>query len=262
MSRQFNNKKSNNTANNVNSRKPFCKVCADAGKTDTAHFPRKTADPNSEVVCPTLLSLECRYCFKNGHTVKYCTVLKERNARDEQDRREHERHQRHLERQMEQERQARAPVVEKKANGKFAVFLDEDEEEERREREEEEMRLKVEEAAAALVAKREAEFPTFGLKPAAVPAPNSTNWAAMAQNAAALPLPKPKAKAVTIVEEKPKTNVRWADDSDDDVQDEEMYESLLNDDDDEPSSPRPFAFLSSSSSAPCYARATADDDDW
>ena len=142
MSRQFNNKKSNNTANNVNSRKPFCKVCADAGKTDTAHFPRKTADPNSEVVCPTLLSLECRYCFKNGHTVKYCTVLKERNARDEQDRREHERHQRHLERQMEQERQARAPVVEKKANGKFAVFLDEDEEEERRERDEEEMRLK------------------------------------------------------------------------------------------------------------------------
>jgi len=257
MSRQFNNKKSNNSA--VNSRKPFCKVCADAGKTDTAHFPRKTAEPNSEVVCPTLLSLECRYCFKNGHTVKYCTVLKERNARDEQDRREHERHQRHLERQMEQERQARAPVVEKKAIGKFAVFLDEDEEEERRERQEEEMRLKVEEAAAALVAQREAEFPTFGLKPAAKTALVANNWAAMAQNAAALPLPKPKAKAVVIVEEKPKANVRWADDSEDEYN-EEMYESVLNDD--EPSSPRPYEYPSISSSVPCYARATADDDDW
>ena len=257
MSRQFNNnKKINNTA--ANSRKPFCKVCADAGKTDTAHFPRKTADPNSEVVCPTLLSLECRYCFKNGHTVKYCTVLKERNARDEQDRREHERHQRHLERQMEQERQARAPVVEKKANGKFAVFLDEDEEEERRERDEEEMRLKVEEAAAALVAKREAEFPTFGLKAAPKNAPAATNWAAMAQNAAALPLPKLKTKVVAIVEEKPKANVRWADDSDDEYN-EEMYDSLLNDD--EPSSLRPYE-SPSISNAPCYARASADDDDW
>jgi len=262
MSRQFNNKKLNTNANNnVNSRKPFCKVCADAGKTDTAHFPRKTADPNSEVVCPTLLSLECRYCFKNGHTVKYCTVLKERNARDEEARREHERHQRHLERQMEQERQARAPVAEKKANGKFAVFLEDDEEEERREREEEEMRLKVEEAAAALVAKREAEFPTFGLKAAPKTAPVATNWAAMAQNAAALPLPKPKPKAV--VEEKPKLNyVGWAEDSDDDVQDEEMYESAVASEDDEPSSPRPFTFPSISSNAPSYARSSWDDDDW
>ena len=261
MSRQFNNKKFNTNANNnVNSRKPFCKVCADAGKTDTAHFPRKTPDPNSEVVCPTLKALECRYCFKNGHTVKYCPVLKERNARDEQDRREHERHQRHLERQMEQERQARAPVVEKKANGKFAVFLDEDEEEERRERQEEEMRLKIEEAAAALVAKREAEFPTFGLKAAPMTAPVATNWAAMAQNAAALPLPKPKAKA--IVEEKPKSKGKydgWADDSDEEYE-EEMYESVVGDED--PSSPRPFEFLPLTSSTPSYSRSSWDDADW
>jgi hypothetical protein len=259
MSRQFNNKKFNNSANaNTNSRKPFCKVCADAGKSDTAHFPRKTADPNSEVVCPTLLALECRYCFKNGHTVKYCTVLKERNARDEELRREEERYHRQEERRIEQERQARAPVVEKKATGKFAAFIDEDEEEERKERQEEEMRLKIEEAAAALVAKREAEFPTFGLKKVApMSAPVATNWASMAQNAAALPLPKPKPKAV--VEEKPKLNyVGWAEDSDDEYE-EEMYESVVGDED--PSSPRPFEFLPVSN-VPCYARATADDDDW
>ena len=263
MSRQFNNKKFNNSTNaNTNSRKPFCKVCADAGKTDTAHFPRKTADPNSEVVCPTLLSLECRYCFKNGHTVKYCTVLKERNARDEQYRREEERYHRQEERKMEQERQARLPpIVENKAISKFAVLLDEDEEEERKERQEEEMRLKIEEAAAALVAKREAEFPTFGLKSAPKTAPVTTNWSVMAQNAAALPLPKPKAKAV--VEQKPKaktTSVGWADDSDDEYE-EERYESVLASDN-ETSYPRPFTFPALSSSTPCYARASYDDNDW
>lgn len=267
MSRQFNNKKFNTNANNnVNSRKPFCKVCADAGKSDTAHFPRKTPDPNSEVVCPTLKALECRYCFKNGHTVKYCPVLKERNARDDEARREHERHQRHLERQMEQERQSRLPpIVEKKANGKFAAFIDEDEDEERNERQEEEMRLKIEEAAAALVAKRESEFPSFGLKKAApMTAPVATNWAAMAQNAAALPLPKPKAKVVTFVEEKPKLNyVGWAEDSDDDIQDEEMYESVIPSDDDEPVSSRPFVFPTATASlAPKYTRASSDDCDW
>jgi hypothetical protein len=57
----------------------YCKVCQDAGKAETeyrSHFTRESRDPNSKVICPTLLTLECRYCFKNGHTVKYCDVLK------------------------------------------------------------------------------------------------------------------------------------------------------------------------------------------
>jgi hypothetical protein len=167
---------------------------------------------------------------------------------------------------LEQERQARLPpIVENKAGSKFAVLLDEEEEEERRERQEEEMRLKVDEAAAALVAKREAEFPTFGLKSTPKTAPVTTNWAAMAQNAATLPLPKPKSKpkSKAVLEQKPKakaTAVGWADDSDDEYE-EERYESILASDD-EPSSPRPFDFPALSSSAPCYARATADDNDW
>jgi hypothetical protein len=65
--------------NNNNNKKPFCKVCADAGKTDTAHYVRLTPDPKSPVVCPTLLALECRYCFKSGHTVKYCPLAKKNN---------------------------------------------------------------------------------------------------------------------------------------------------------------------------------------
>jgi len=58
--------------------KKYCKVCHDAGKTETeytSHFIRADRDPCSKVVCPTLLSLECRYCSKKGHTVKYCKIL-------------------------------------------------------------------------------------------------------------------------------------------------------------------------------------------
>ena len=70
-----------NTKNSAPIQK-FCKVCQDAGKSESeyrSHFTRETRDPNSRVVCPTLLALECRYCFKKGHTVKYCAVLKEKN---------------------------------------------------------------------------------------------------------------------------------------------------------------------------------------
>lgn len=62
-----------------NSNKFYCKVCQDAGKPESvfrSHFTRESKDPNSKVCCPTLLALECRYCFKQGHTVKYCKVLK------------------------------------------------------------------------------------------------------------------------------------------------------------------------------------------
>lgn len=58
--------------------KKYCKVCHDAGKSEkeyTSHFIRENRDPLSKVVCPTLLSLECRYCSRKGHTVKYCKIL-------------------------------------------------------------------------------------------------------------------------------------------------------------------------------------------
>lgn len=60
----------------------YCKVCQDAGKPEAiyrSHFTRETRDPNSKITCPTLLALECRYCYKAGHTVKYCKVLKDKN---------------------------------------------------------------------------------------------------------------------------------------------------------------------------------------
>jgi hypothetical protein len=61
--------------------KKFCKVCKDAGKSEseyTSHYTRESSDPNSRVICPTLLSQECRFCHKLGHTTKYCPILKEK----------------------------------------------------------------------------------------------------------------------------------------------------------------------------------------
>ena len=72
----FNNKIA--SKNSSSALKKYCKVCHDAGKSETeytSHFIRENRDPCSKVVCPTLLSLECRHCSKKGHTVKYCKIL-------------------------------------------------------------------------------------------------------------------------------------------------------------------------------------------
>ena len=72
-------------SNNKMSNQKFCKVCQDAGKSEgeyRSHFIRETRDPNSKIICPTLLAIECRYCFKRGHTVKYCTTFKNKTAKN------------------------------------------------------------------------------------------------------------------------------------------------------------------------------------
>jgi len=70
----------------VDPSKPFCKVCKDAGKSEeeySNHFVRESSAPDSLVVCPTLLGQMCRYCRKQGHTVRYCPSLTSRLS-DEQ----------------------------------------------------------------------------------------------------------------------------------------------------------------------------------
>ena len=68
-----------------NLKKPFCKVCFDAGKpesTYTNHYVKNVPGPSGKVVCPTLLGLNCRYCLKNGHTVSHCPVLTQNNKKE------------------------------------------------------------------------------------------------------------------------------------------------------------------------------------
>lgn len=61
------------------STKMHCKVCESAKKpmnVITSHNPKNR---DGFTVCPTLLSQECRYCNKKGHTTKYCS----RKTKDE-----------------------------------------------------------------------------------------------------------------------------------------------------------------------------------
>jgi hypothetical protein len=76
------------TNNAKNERKPFCKVCQDAGKSEseyTSHYVRTIPDHNGNttVICPTLLSTECRYCCKLGHTTKFCPVIANNKKNEE-----------------------------------------------------------------------------------------------------------------------------------------------------------------------------------
>lgn len=69
-------------SNNTSVKKPFCKVCFDAKKTEaiyTGHWVRSL--PNIygvvSVTCPTLLNNPCRHCNTVGHTVAFCKGLKQ-----------------------------------------------------------------------------------------------------------------------------------------------------------------------------------------
>jgi len=79
-------------SNPASTKKPYCKVCFDVGKPEsmyTGHWVRSLPDRNGKtsVLCPTLLETECRFCYKLGHTTKFCPAIeqnkkqKERNDR-------------------------------------------------------------------------------------------------------------------------------------------------------------------------------------
>lgn len=58
---------------------PNCKVCRDAGRPESVYTSHYVKDRSGNVICPTLLNQECRYCFKKGHTVKFCQAVKKAN---------------------------------------------------------------------------------------------------------------------------------------------------------------------------------------
>lgn len=72
---------SRNTKNN--SKKPYCKVCHDAGKPESEYTSHWVKDLTGKTTCPTLLDTECRYCYKLGHTAKFCDVLAKNNKERE-----------------------------------------------------------------------------------------------------------------------------------------------------------------------------------
>jgi hypothetical protein len=56
----------------------FCSFCAAAGvKGPHDHFLRASKEQGAAVVCPKLLSTECNYCHRKGHTAKFCGAKRE-----------------------------------------------------------------------------------------------------------------------------------------------------------------------------------------
>jgi len=108
----------------------FCKVCFDAGKSEkeyTNHYVRRDREPNSPVVCPTLLNQECGFCGKLGHSPKYCTVLEDKKKQDAKK-------EKMLKREQQKQQQPKPAVAATKAtkptaSNVFAALYDSDDEE-------------------------------------------------------------------------------------------------------------------------------------
>lgn len=205
---KFNNKSA--------SKKPFCKVCHDAGKTEaeyTSHFVRSRPDMNgnTKVTCPVLAATECRYCYKQGHTTKFCPVIEENNKRAKKDKSVA------IQYQKAEQRAAHKPVSNKFAGGFAALADDSDPEGEKP------MpppawgkaKVEVEEFPALIGVKKEAvstvKGSPIGFKP-------SVSWAAMAEKPAA-PVLKPIVKPEIPVLTRSVTK-SWADYSDSDSDEE------------------------------------------
>ena len=97
----------------------FCKVCFAAKKSEeeyTSHFVRDQPGPNGIVVCPYLLSLECRSCGVKGHTPKHCP----RVLRRDEERRSESRQNRWDSRHGRQEENGWATTVGKKTRVVFS----------------------------------------------------------------------------------------------------------------------------------------------
>ena len=230
--------KSNNNKKVVN-KKPFCKVCHDAGKTEaeyTSHFVRSLPDfnGNTKVTCPVLAATECRYCYEFGHTTKFCPIIEENNKRSKKEK--SAAIQAHKYEQRAAATMVSAPTVEKKYGGAFAAFGDESDDDKPEPKQVVEVQVD--------------HFPAlFGSKKEAVSTEKRTvSWAAIAEKPAA-PVLKPIVKA--IAKNTPQiAGKSWADDSDSDSEEEEFQGA-------------PLVRTDSVYNAPCYdSRSSWTDDDW
>lgn len=225
-----------NTNKKVVAKKPFCKVCHDAGKTEaeyTSHFVRSLPDfnGNTKVTCPVLAATECRYCYKMGHTTKFCPVIEENNKRAKKEK--SVAIQAHKYEQRAASTMVSAPMVEKKYGGAFAAFGDESDPEGDK--------PEPKQVVVAVVD----DFPALiGQKKEVTSVAKAVSWAAIAEKPAA-PVLKPIVKPTPQIVTK-----KWADysDSDSEEEEEDFGATLVRTD--------------SVYNAPCYARSSWDDNDW
>jgi hypothetical protein len=112
-----------NSNSNNNQCKPFCKVCHDAGKPDnevTSHFVKSL---EGKIICPTLLTQNCRYCKEPGHTVSFCKVLAQQKKLNEKKERKNKMEEQLIEKQKNTKNAKNTKNI-------FTAFMEEDDEEE------------------------------------------------------------------------------------------------------------------------------------
>ena len=120
-----NNKNGKNSTNDGVIKKPFCKVCFDAKKPREVYESHWVRDREGNVTCITLNEQECRYCYKKGHTVKFCNEVARINKEREKVVASREREELKL---LKQEKQKKVNAVETiSKRGAFAM-LDSDNE--------------------------------------------------------------------------------------------------------------------------------------
>jgi len=117
---------------NVNVKTPYCKVCHDAGKPESDYTSHWVKDFTGKTTCPTLLNTECRYCYKLGHTTKFCDVLAKNKKNQEMAERRQSGNFRGRNVSLVSHREQANTQVEKKASEKnvFAALCDDDDSEE------------------------------------------------------------------------------------------------------------------------------------
>jgi hypothetical protein len=214
----------NKQNNSLSGKKPFCKVCHDAGKPEseyTSHFVKSLPDRygKTTVTCPTLNSTECRYCYKLGHTAKFCPVI-ERNKKMEK--KEHYRTKKVDKQEV---------AVEKKNCGAFSALADDSDQEDQ----------------SLIIAEPKDEFPVLFVKKEITSnvRQSAVSWATIAEKPAA-PVYKPIAPEHKPVEQSFKRLITksWADYSD---SDEDDYE---------------FEYATTYKSEPVAESQIDSDDDW
>ena len=196
-----NNNSRNNNSRNNNSNKLYCKVCHDAGKPESEYTNHcvKTYDVKlgaMKSTCPTLLSLECRYCHQTGHTIKFCQVLEETKKFDTQRMRERERREQH-------QVQAQQQQVQRRPINAFELLEEDDNEV----------------VMQKQVQKQEMqnEFPSLGKTSSSNSSSNSSSvtWASRASTIPEpQPQPQPIQKHVAKIDTRP-VSENWENDTDD-----------------------------------------------
>lgn len=195
MNARINNNYNNN--NQTARRIPKCVSCEKAGLTGKAleHFTRKTADPNSEIICPTILAFKCGYCGNAGHSRGFCQAFKDNQAREERERirRAQEDEHRRNQRRIEEERQREETSRRLKSNI-FTAFNDDNDESDNDDvkiNKHEQKHEIVEQVYLKNVKEVENEFPSLSKKTIKQQAP-VIHFATVAKNAQYLPVPEVK----------------------------------------------------------------------